>query len=108
MEADMYPIAMARLALAATLGAAVGALAVFVFDPVNGGRRRAHARDRAARYAREAVDAVESAARDVRNRAQSVAAEARSAVSNVMQWNGPERRTRPRDPINQVPGTGAE
>ncbi len=104
----MHATAIARLALAATLGAAAGALAMYVFDPVNGRRRRAYARERVARYARETVDAVESTAHDVRNRAQGVAAGARGAVSNVMQWNGPERRTRPRDTVNQVPGTGAE
>jgi gas vesicle protein len=104
----MYPTAIARLALATALGAAVGALTMFVFDPVNGKRRRALTRDRMMRYGREAADAVENKARDLANRAQGVAAEARGTVSNVMQWTGPERRSRPRDKVNQVPGTGAE
>ena len=103
----MHTNDMARIALAAAIGAGVGALAMFIFDPDSGRRRRAHARDRVTRYGREAVDAVEGAARELGHRAQGVAAEARGAVSNVMQWTGPERRSRPRG-INQAPGTGAE
>jgi len=103
----MHTHDIAKIALAAAIGAGVGALAMFIFDPDNGRRRRALARDKVTHFGREAVDAVESAARDLRNRAQGVAAEARGAVSNVMQWTGAERRSRPRG-INQAPGTGAE
>jgi gas vesicle protein len=103
----MHTNDIAKIALAAAIGAGVGALAMFIFDPDNGRRRRALARDKMVHYGRETVDAVEGAARDLRNRAQGVAAEARGAVSNVMQWTGPERRSRPRG-INQAPGTGAE
>lgn len=99
---------IASVALAAAIGAAVGALAMFMFDPVSGQRRRALARDKALHYQKELVDTVETTARDVRNRAQGMVAEARGAVSNVMQWTGPERRSRPRGSVNQVPGTGAE
>jgi gas vesicle protein len=100
---------IAKIALAAAIGAGVGALAMFIFDPDNGRRRRALARDKMVHYGKETVGAVESAARDLRNRAQGVAAEARGAVSNVMQWTGPERRSRPRGvAVNQAPGTGAQ
>ena len=52
------------------LGAfAIGALAVYFFDPVSGKRRRALVRDHA-----------EGTAKDVRNRAYGVAAEARGIV----------------------------
>ena len=52
------------------LGAfAIGALAVYFFDPVSGKRRRALARDHA-----------EGTAKDLRNRAYGVAAEARGIV----------------------------
>ena len=94
---------IASVALAAVIGAGVGALAMFMLDPVSGGRRRALVRDKATHYGREAVEAVEGAARDLRNRVQGVTAEARGAVSNVMQWTGPERRSRPRGPAQ---GTG--
>ena len=103
----MYTNDIVKIALAAAIGAGVGALAMFIFDPDNGRRRRALARDKVVHFGRETVDAVEGAARDLRNRAQGVAAEARGAVSNVMQWTGPERRSHPRG-INQAPGTGAE
>jgi gas vesicle protein len=99
---------IAKIALAAAIGAGVGALAMFIFDPDNGRRRRALARDKMVHYGKEAVDAVESAARDLRNRAQGVAAEARGAVSNVMQWTGPERRSRPRGAVSGAAGTGNE
>jgi gas vesicle protein len=108
MEDCMHTNDIAKIALAAAIGAGVGALAMFIFDPDNGRRRRALARDKVTHYGREAVDAVEGAARDLRNRAQGVAAEAKGVVSNVMQWTGPERRTRPRGAVNQAPGSGNE
>jgi hypothetical protein len=96
MEDRMHPENLAKIALAAAIGAGVGALAMFVLDPDNGRRRRALARDKLTHYGNEARDAVEGTARDLRNRAQGLAAEARGAVSNVMQWTGPERRSKPR------------
>jgi hypothetical protein len=102
----MRPTEIAGIALAAVVGAGIGALAMFMLDPVSGPRRRALARDKAARYGREAVEAVETTARDLRNRAQGVVAEARGAVSNVMQWTGPERRLRPRDDVSRAPESG--
>jgi gas vesicle protein len=99
---------IAKIALAAAIGAGVGALAMFIFDPDNGRRRRALARDKMVHYGKEAVDTVESAARDLRNRAQGIAAETRGAVSNVMQWTGVERRSRPRGAVSGAPGTGNE
>ena len=100
----MRPVELAGVALAAAAGFAVGAVAMFVFDPDSGRRRRALARDKVMHYQREAVEAVESAMRDLRKRAVGTAAEAKGAVSNVMSWTGPERRTRPRT----APSAGAE
>ena len=102
----MHTNDIGKIALAAAIGAGVGALIMFIFDPDNGRRRRALARDKVVHYGHEAVDAVEGAARDLRNRAQGIAAEARGAVSNVMQWTGPERRSRPREAASGAPGTG--
>jgi gas vesicle protein len=102
----MHTDDVAKIALAAAIGAGVGALAMFIFDPDSGRRRRAYARDRLSHYGREATDAVQSTARDLRNRAQGLAVEARGAVSNVMPWSGPERRSRPRDDWSRAPESG--
>ena len=102
----MHTEDIAKIALAAVVGAGVGALAMFIFDPDSGRRRRAYARDKVTHYGREATDAVQSTARDLRNRAQGLAAEAKGAVSNVMHWTGPERRSRPRDDVSRAPESG--
>jgi hypothetical protein len=94
----------AKIALAAIAGAAVGALVMYVFDPDSGRRRRALARDKAVRYANETVESVQNTARDLRNRATGLAHEAAGAVSNVMPWTGPERRSRPRNNGGEAPG----
>ena len=102
----MHTDDIAKIALAAAIGAGVGALAMFIFDPESGRRRRAYARDKVTHYGKQATEAVESTARDLRNRAQGLAAEARGAVSNVMPWTGPERRSRPRDDVSRAPESG--
>jgi gas vesicle protein len=102
----MHTDDIARVALAAAIGAAVGALAMFIFDPDSGRRRRAYARDKVTHYGKQAAEAAESTAHDLRNRAQGLAAEARGAVSNVMHWTGPERRSRPRDDVSRAPESG--
>jgi len=66
--------------VAAAAGFVVGALAMFVFDPESGRRRRAIARDKTVSTVNDAVEGVKSSARDLKNRAQGVAAEARGAV----------------------------
>jgi hypothetical protein len=99
---------IAKIALAAIIGTGVGALTMFVLDPVSGPRRRALARDKVMRLANDAAESVQGTARGLRDRAKGIAAEVSGAVSNVMQWTGPERRMLPRGSINQVPGTGAE
>jgi gas vesicle protein len=99
---------IAVVAAAAAVGASVGALVMFMFDPDSGRRRRTVARDKVIHYGHEAADALASAARDLRNRAKGVAAETRGTVSNVMSWTGTERRSRPREVASGAPGTGNE
>jgi hypothetical protein len=60
------------------LGAfAIGALAIYFFDPVSGRRRRARLRER---LVHEVGDYAEGTARDMRNRAQGVVAETRGML----------------------------
>jgi hypothetical protein len=85
-----------RFTLAGLIGFGLGALAMFVFDPVSGRRRRALARDKATAAAHDVADAAGSKTRDLQNRAKGLAHEAVGAVSNVLPWSGPERRVPPR------------
>jgi gas vesicle protein len=63
------------------LGAfAIGALAVYFFDPVSGKRRRALLRDQMVHAQREIGDYAEGTAKDLRNRAQGLVADARGMV----------------------------
>ena len=64
--------------LGAATGLFLGALAMFVFDPEQGRRRRAIARDKMMRAKNDVGEFVSSTAKDLRNRAQGLAAEARS------------------------------
>ena len=59
-------------------GVALGAIAMFIFDPEQGRRRRALARDKMVRYGNEVSDLASGTAKDLRNRAQGVAAESLS------------------------------
>ena len=65
-------------------GIAVGAAAMFIFDPDHGRRRRAIARDKMAHYGQEASDFATGTAKDLRNRAYGVAAETRGAVNDAL------------------------
>jgi hypothetical protein len=62
-------------------GAAIGAGAMYLFDPSQGRRRRALIRDKAAHAWNEAGDTVESKAHDLANRAQGVLHDAASCLS---------------------------
>ena len=72
---------IAAPAAAAAAGFLAGAAFMYIFDPESGKRRRAIVRDKAAAKAKEAVEGAKSTARDLGNRAQGVAAEARGTVS---------------------------
>jgi gas vesicle protein len=65
-------------------GLAVGALAMFVFDPQQGRRRRALARDKAMHYSREAGKLVSSTSQDLKNRAYGLAKETEGMVREQM------------------------
>lgn len=65
----------------------IGALAMYFFDPASGNRRRAMLRDRLMHAQKEIGDYAEGTAKDLRNRAQGLVAEARGFV---------ERRAKPR------------
>jgi hypothetical protein len=66
---------------AAILGAlGVGALLMYFFDPVSGRRRRALLRDQAVHAQHEIGDYAEGTAKDLRNRAQGLVAEARGMM----------------------------
>jgi hypothetical protein len=58
----------------------IGALAMYFFDPENGRRRRALARDKAVHYGNEAHRYADATYKDVRNRAQGMVAETRGFV----------------------------
>jgi hypothetical protein len=65
----------------------VGALAMYFYDPVSGKRRRALLRDQLVHARHEIGEYAEGTAKDLRNRAQGLVAEARGLV---------ERRAAPR------------
>jgi uncharacterized membrane protein len=62
-------------------GLLLGAGLMYYLDPDRGRRRRAMVRDRLVHYGHKADHAVDTAARDMRNRAVGIAHEARSRVS---------------------------
>jgi uncharacterized membrane protein len=61
-------------------GAAAGAGLALLLDPQRGGRRRALMRDKIVRAAHKGADAVDTTVRDLSQRAQGVAAEARGRL----------------------------
>ena len=61
-------------------GAAIGAAAMYLFDPDKGRRRRAIARDKLARLASESGDVLTAAAHDIGNRVRGVEARAARAM----------------------------
>ena len=72
----------------------IGALAMYFFDPVSGNRRRALLRDQLVHARHEIGDYAEGAAKDLRNRAQGLAAEARGLVERRL---GQRRQAAPVD-----------
>ena len=55
----------------------IGALAMYFFDPISGKRRREQLRDQANHYQKEVTQYAEGTAKDLRNRAEGLYAEAR-------------------------------
>jgi YtxH-like protein len=62
-------------------GLALGVGLMYLLDPQAGRRRRALVRDKAHSWANDAEDYAEKTARHLRNKAQGVVHEARSAVA---------------------------
>lgn len=62
-------------------GLGLGALLMYVFDPLVGRRRRALARDKLTRLAHKTADAIDVTSRDLRNRATGLWSETRKIVS---------------------------
>jgi hypothetical protein len=58
----------------------LGALAMYLFDPVSGKRRRAQLRDQLVHARHEISDYAEGTTKDLRNRASGLVAEARGLV----------------------------
>lgn len=61
-----------------------GALAMYFFDPISGKRRRALLRDQVDHYQKEVTQYAEGTAKDLRNRAQGLYAEARGMMERRM------------------------
>src|SRR5262249_58637899 len=59
-------------------GVALGAAGMYLFDPVQGRRRRAVLRDKFLHAGRQLTEAADTAARDLSQRARGVLAETRS------------------------------
>jgi hypothetical protein len=66
--------------MAATVGALVGALMMFLLDPDRGPRRRALVRDRARRIARQTGEVVDDRSRGVVKRARGLVIDLRSRL----------------------------
>lgn len=62
----------------------VGALAMYFFDPVSGKRRRAQFKDQVDHYQKEVTHYAEGTAKDLRNRAEGLYAEARGMMERRM------------------------
>ena len=61
-------------------GLVIGGLAMFIFDPQQGRRRRALARDKMVHYGHEVGDFAAGTAKDLRNRAYGLAKETEGLV----------------------------
>ena len=66
--------------LAILSGLGVGAFLMYLFDPQQGGRRRALIRDKAVRLNRQGQETLEGTMKDLSNRAQGLAHEIQSVM----------------------------
>jgi hypothetical protein len=71
-----------RTATGAVIAGGLGVALMYLFDPVQGGRRRAMARDQAGHFSRKARRFVNAATRDIGNRVGGVTARVRRARSH--------------------------
>ena len=78
----LFPTRSNKGRTAALLGGmGIGAALMYMLDPGRGARRRAVARDKAAKFARVAGERIGRTSRDLSNRALGVLAEARPSRS---------------------------
>jgi len=70
-------------------GLCLGALALYMFDPISGRRRRSLVKDKGRSLGKEAMESVEGQYEDIKNRAQGAFEEAKESVSEVVQNAGP-------------------
>jgi hypothetical protein len=75
------------------VGAGIGAVLAFIFDPQVGGRRRALVRDKFVRATRKTRDGVDAVSRDFANRTRGIAAATRARLGHeeVDDWRLVER-----------------
>jgi hypothetical protein len=72
----------------------IGALSMYFFDPVSGRRRRALLRDQLVHAQHQVADYAEGTAKDLRNRAYGLVAEARGMIERRV---GQRRQAAPVD-----------
>jgi hypothetical protein len=75
-----YSLDSGNAGLTLLAGMVVGATLMYIFDPQQGGRRRALLRDKLVGLSNDAADVLGKTSRDLRNRAQGVIAETTRAV----------------------------
>lgn len=66
-------------------GVALGALCMYLFDPVQGNRRRALIRDQARSMRIKTAKAADATSRDLLNRVEGLGAETRGKLSELKQ-----------------------
>lgn len=86
-------------------GAALGAGAMYLFDPSRGRTRRARIRDKAVHMWNEAGDAVESKTRDLANRTQGIIHDAATVLSPDRARSSGSTSSSPWLPANWSPTT---
>jgi len=73
----------------------LGALAMYIFDPQEGRRRRALARDQLASAQRQIGEKATATYQDLRNRAQGLYAEARGSANQALQHDDAQAQIQP-------------
>jgi gas vesicle protein len=71
-----------RRIISLLMGLGIGALAMYLFDPEGGNRRRSLLRDKATKLNRQTREALEGTMADLSNRAKGVAHEVRSNMTS--------------------------
>ena len=80
----------------------VGALVMYIFDPQQGRRRRALARDQLVHAQRQISETATATYEDLRNRAQGLYAQTRSAVGKPLEHDDEQAQYRQPDSIQHL------